>query len=108
MLVNEQGTDPVPADLGKGRQDHLYGEQRLHLRPGLRPTLPSGTTAAKAGTGFKSSLLGTVKGADGAMEVTYNGWPLYTFVGDSGAAGLAHGPGADQLRRYLVRAERRR
>ncbi len=25
------------------------------------------------------------------MEVTYNGWPLYTFSGDSGAAGVAHG-----------------
>ncbi|HEY4702891.1 MAG TPA: hypothetical protein VIH64_13430 [Streptosporangiaceae bacterium] len=54
-------------------------------------TLPSGTTAAKAGTGVQSSLLGTVKGATGAMEVTYNGWPLYTFSGDSGAAGVAHG-----------------
>jgi predicted lipoprotein with Yx(FWY)xxD motif len=54
-------------------------------------TLPSGTTAAKAGTGVQSSLLGTVKGATGAMEVTYNGWPLYTFAGDSGAAGVAHG-----------------
>lgn len=54
-------------------------------------TLPSGTTAAKAGTGVQSSLLGTVKGATGAMEVTYNGWPLYTYAGDSGAAGVAHG-----------------
>ena len=54
-------------------------------------TLPSGTTAAKAGPGVQSSLLGTVKGASGAMEVTYNGWPLYTFAGDSGAAGVAHG-----------------
>ncbi len=25
------------------------------------------------------------------MEVTYNGWPLYTFAGDSGATGVAHG-----------------
>ncbi len=56
-------------------------------------TLPSGTTAAKAGTGAQSSLPGTVKGATGAMEVTYNGWPLYTFSGDSGAAGVAHGQG---------------
>jgi predicted lipoprotein with Yx(FWY)xxD motif len=42
--------------------------------------LPSGTTAAKAGAGVQQSLLGTVKGAAGT-EVTYNGWPLYTFVG---------------------------
>ena len=53
--------------------------------------LPSGTTAAKAGPGVQSSLLGTVKGAAGT-EVTYNGWPLYTFVGDS-AAGVAKGQG---------------
>jgi predicted lipoprotein with Yx(FWY)xxD motif len=55
-------------------------------------TLPSGMTAAKAGSGVKASLLGTVKDASGHMEVTYNGWPLYTFAGDSGA-GVAHGQG---------------
>ena len=54
--------------------------------------LPSGTTAAKAGSGVQTSLLGTVKGAAGQMEVTYNGWPLYTYAGDSGA-GVAHGQG---------------
>jgi predicted lipoprotein with Yx(FWY)xxD motif len=53
--------------------------------------LPSGTTAAKAGAGVQQSLLGTVKGAAGT-EVTYNGWPLYTFVGDT-AAGTAKGQG---------------
>jgi predicted lipoprotein with Yx(FWY)xxD motif len=54
--------------------------------------LPSGATAAKAGAGVQSSLLGTVKDADGKSEVTYNGWPLYTFAGDS-AAGVAKGQG---------------
>ena len=55
-------------------------------------TLPKGTTAATAGTGVQSSLLGTVKDASGNLEVTYNGWPVYTFVGDSGP-GAAHGQG---------------
>ena len=55
-------------------------------------TLPKGTTAATAGTGVQSSLLGTVKDASGNLEVTYNGWPVYTFVGDSGP-GVAHGQG---------------
>jgi predicted lipoprotein with Yx(FWY)xxD motif len=55
-------------------------------------SLPSGTSAAKAGSGVHSSLLGTVKDASGNMEVTYNGWPLYTYVGDSGP-GAAHGQG---------------
>ena len=55
-------------------------------------TLPTGTTAATAGTGVQSSLLGTVKDASGNLEVTYNGWPVYTFAGDSGP-GAAHGQG---------------
>jgi len=54
--------------------------------------LPNGTTAAKAGSGVMSSLLGTVKEDNGSLEVTYNGWPLYTFAGDSGP-GVAHGQG---------------
>jgi predicted lipoprotein with Yx(FWY)xxD motif len=54
--------------------------------------LPSGATAATAGSGVQSSLLGTVKDASGILEVTYNGWPVYTFVGDSGP-GVAHGQG---------------
>ncbi len=53
-------------------------------------TLPKGTTAAKAGSGVESSLLGSVKDASGNLEVTFNGWPVYTYVGDSGP-GVAHG-----------------
>lgn len=55
-------------------------------------TLPRGTTAAKAGSGVMSSLLGTVEDASGNLEVTYNGWPLYTYAADSGP-GVAHGQG---------------
>jgi predicted lipoprotein with Yx(FWY)xxD motif len=54
--------------------------------------LPAGTTAATAGSGVQSSLLGTAKAPDGAMEVTYNSYPLYTFKGDSGP-GMAKGLG---------------
>ena len=52
--------------------------------------LTTGATAAKAGSGVQSSLLGTVKDASGNLEVTYNHWPLYTFSGDSGP-GVAKG-----------------
>ena len=46
----------------------------------------------EAGSGVQSLLLGTVKEADGHLEVTYNHWPLYTFSGDS-APGVAKGQG---------------
>ena len=54
--------------------------------------LGHGMTAATAGSGARSSLLGTVRDASGHLEVTYNGWPLYTFAGDSGP-GVAKGQG---------------
>jgi predicted lipoprotein with Yx(FWY)xxD motif len=35
-----------------------------------------------AGKGVRQKLLGTVKRKDGRLQVTYNGWPLYYYVGD--------------------------
>lgn len=35
-----------------------------------------------AGSGVNKKLLGTIK-VKGGNEVTYNGWPLYTFVSDT-------------------------
>jgi len=55
-------------------------------------TAPSGAESASAGSGADSSMLGTVKLADGQLEVTYNGWPLHTYAGDT-AAGQANGQG---------------
>ncbi|MGI9034202.1 MAG: COG4315 family predicted lipoprotein [Acidimicrobiales bacterium] len=48
--------------------------------------LPPGVTAANAGGGADASRLGTVKSATGSLYVTYGGWPLYTYAGDSGPA----------------------
>jgi predicted lipoprotein with Yx(FWY)xxD motif len=36
----------------------------------------------KAMTGVKTAMLGTIKRKDGTTQVTYAGWPLYTFVED--------------------------
>jgi predicted lipoprotein with Yx(FWY)xxD motif len=38
-----------------------------------------------AGGGAKAALLGTTKRSDGKPQVTYNGHPLYLYVGDQKA-----------------------
>lgn len=38
---------------------------------------------AEAVKGVKKSLLGTIERSDGSTQLTYAGWPLYTFEGDS-------------------------
>jgi predicted lipoprotein with Yx(FWY)xxD motif len=50
---------------------------------------PPVTGAAAAGSGLPGKT-GTIKRADGSLQLTYNGHPLYTYVGDS-APGQASG-----------------
>jgi predicted lipoprotein with Yx(FWY)xxD motif len=45
------------------------------------PVISSGKPSAKGGV--HSSLLGASRRADGRMQVTYHGHPLYTFAGDT-------------------------
>ena len=47
------------------------------------PVTTEGT--ATAGPGIVESLLGTITREDGTIQVTYNGWPLYTFNSDTSA-----------------------
>lgn len=49
----------------------------------LPTTLPEGMDAA---------LLGTLQWPDGTFQLTFNGWPLYYFIGDT-AAGMTTGQG---------------
>jgi predicted lipoprotein with Yx(FWY)xxD motif len=65
--------------------------------PPLR--LPTGVTVPVAGGRAEASLLGTTSRTDGGLQVTYNGWPLYLWVGDS-QPGQATGQGIDSLGGY--------
>jgi predicted lipoprotein with Yx(FWY)xxD motif len=46
------------------------------------PPLTTGGEPEAMG-GVNASMLGTIERSDGTMQVTYAGWPLYTYAGDS-------------------------
>jgi predicted lipoprotein with Yx(FWY)xxD motif len=58
----------------------------LTITSGVQPTVGSGVTGK----------VGTVQRPDGTLQVTYDGKPLYTFVGDSGS-GQASGQGVSNF-----------
>ena len=90
----------------QGRPDR--GRERAGQRPRVHPVLVRaghadqvglqrllrGVLAAGERTGDRRSgrhgRLGTIKRSDGSTQATYDGHPLYTYVGDS-APGQAHG-----------------
>jgi predicted lipoprotein with Yx(FWY)xxD motif len=47
------------------------------------------TSGLRAGTGVKQRLLGTVKRKNGRFQATYNGWPLYYYVGDTSPGAIS-------------------
>jgi predicted lipoprotein with Yx(FWY)xxD motif len=61
-----------------------------------------GTAKPTAGSGASSSLLGTVKRGK-SLQVTYAGYPLYFYVGDT-KAGAIKGEGTDKTW-YVVNAK---
>jgi len=59
------------------------------------PLLVKGAAKPTAGSGANASLLGTTKRSNGAMQVTYAGWPLYFYAGDK-KAGQTNGQGFEK------------
>lgn len=57
--------------------------------------LPDGVTAATAGNGVDTSKLGTTPTANGALQVTYGGKPLYWSTKDK-SPGQVHGALTDK------------
>jgi predicted lipoprotein with Yx(FWY)xxD motif len=53
------------------------------------------TAKPTAGSGASAALLGTIKAAHGMQQVTYAGFPLYYFAGDS-AGGQTKGQGFEK------------
>jgi predicted lipoprotein with Yx(FWY)xxD motif len=84
VLVDAEGMTVYLFTPDKGSTSVCYG--------GCESAWPPVTAEGKptAGEGAMSSALGTTKRKDGSLQVTYEGHPLYTFVGDKGS-GEANG-----------------
>jgi predicted lipoprotein with Yx(FWY)xxD motif len=97
VLVNGQGLTLymfVPDDQrGRSTCYHACASGWPPLR------LPTGVGVPVAGGRAEPSLLGTTNRKDGGLQVTYNGWPLYLWVGDT-QPGQATGQGIDNLGGY--------
>ena len=64
--------------------------------------LVKATARVTAGAGLKQAMLGTIKATNGMRQLTYGGFPLYRYVGDS-KAGQINGEGT-QHTWYVVNA----
>jgi predicted lipoprotein with Yx(FWY)xxD motif len=71
-----------------GRTVYLFGKDsgpKSTCSGACAQEWPPVTTTGKptAGKGVSASMVGTSKRSDGKTQVTYNGHPLYLFVGDA-------------------------
>jgi predicted lipoprotein with Yx(FWY)xxD motif len=90
VLVNGQGnTLYMFASDHRGSPSTCYKICQIQWPP---LTLPSGVTRPVAGPGIEAGLLATAPRTDGSTQITYNGWPLYTWPQDR-APGQATGEG---------------
>jgi predicted lipoprotein with Yx(FWY)xxD motif len=86
ILVTTQGHTLYLFAPDKRGKSTCYGSCASYWPPLLAAGKPT------PGAGVKASLLGVTTRKDGKHQVTYNGHPLYTYVGDK-AAGKTSGEG---------------
>lgn len=90
ILVDSEGRTLYDFHKDKGSKSACY-EACAGAWP---PLLTEGSPKAEGGA--QAGMLGTTKRKDGTVQVTYNGWPLYTYVGDR-KPGEANGNDIDQF-----------
>lgn len=78
IIVNSEGLTLYDFHKDKGGTSSCYGA----CAGAWPPLLTEGEPKAEAGA--MASQLGTTKRKDGTVQVTYAGWPLYTYLGDKG------------------------
>ena len=81
VLTNSKGLTLYSFAPDTATASKCYGSCAAYWPPAI------GTAAAGAGLPGKT---GTIKRTNGSLQLTYNGHPLYTYVGDSGP-GQANG-----------------
>lgn len=77
VLVDSKGFTLYYFEKDKGGKSACYGA----CAEGWPPLTTEG--AAKGMSGVQAAKLGTTKRSDGTVQVTYAGWPLYTYVADT-------------------------
>lgn len=84
VIADGKGEALYLFDKESGKKPQCYGSCAQVWPPVLTKGKP------RPGNGLKASLLGTTRRANGKLQVTYAGQPLYYYVGDSPGSILCH------------------
>ena len=101
VISTQAGSAGAFLTAGSGRAVYLWAKDGMNMSActgacaAAWPPVPANGTLTATG-GAKASDLGTITRSDGTKQVTYDGHPLYYFVGDS-AAGQTNGQGSDNF-----------
>jgi predicted lipoprotein with Yx(FWY)xxD motif len=90
-LVDAQGHSVYLFEKDENRESYCSGACAA-----VWPPLET-SAAPKAGAGVQNSALGTIKRADGDLQVTYHGHPLYYYAADASTPGKTTGEDVDQF-----------